>query len=82
MMIQHEHHQPPPTAVEQSAPVAPTDHAAERLYSPRAMAAARAQLMKEHGGMTVWTVRADQLEYRSPRRRRRPGLRGRGLVGS
>jgi copper resistance protein B len=65
MMIQHEHHQPPPTAVEQSAPVAPTDHAAERLYSPQAMAAARAQLMKEHGGMTVWTVRADQLEYRS-----------------
>jgi copper resistance protein B len=63
-VIQHEHHQPTP-AVEQPAPVAPVDHAAERLYSPQAMAAARAQLMKEHGGMTVWTVRADQLEYRA-----------------
>lgn len=46
-------------------PPIPTDRAAERFHSPRAMAAARLQLMKEHGGGTFWTVRADQLEYRS-----------------
>jgi copper resistance protein B len=61
-MIQHEHHQPPAAVV---APAAPGDHAAERIYSREAMAAARAQLMKEHGGGTAWTVRLDQLEYRS-----------------
>lgn len=52
-------------AAEAKPPAIPTDHAAERFYSPGVMAAARAQLMKEHGGATAWTVRADQLEYRS-----------------
>ncbi len=76
-MIQHEHHQPP--AVEQTAPAAPaapTDHAAERFYTPQAMAAARAQLMKEHGGGTAWTLRADELEYRS-----RDGADGQAFEG-
>lgn len=74
---QHEHHQPAadPHAGHQMAgsatpadqakpPPIPTDHAAERFHSPEAMAAARAQLMKEHGGVTSWTVRADVLEHR------------------
>jgi len=56
---------PPAPAAEAKPPPIPTDHAAERFHSPEAMAAARAQLMKEHGGMGVWTVRADTLEYRS-----------------
>jgi len=56
---------PAKPAAEARPPTIPTDHAAERFYTPEAMAAARAQLMKEHGGMTVWTVRADTLEYRS-----------------
>lgn len=63
MMIQHAHH--PPPAMVRPAPAAADDHAAERFYPPQAMAAARAQLMKEHGGASVWTVRADTLEYRA-----------------
>jgi copper resistance protein B len=77
IVLQHEHHQQAPDphaghameamkpAAEAKPPAIPTDHAAERFYSPEAMAAARAQLMKEHGGMSVWTVRADTLEYRA-----------------
>lgn len=76
---QHEHHQAadphaghderamkPAVAPETAKPPpVPVGHAADRLFDPQAMAAARAQLMKEHGGGTFWTVRADQLEYRS-----------------
>jgi copper resistance protein B len=75
MIVQHEHHAPAPDphaghdmgkpAAETKPPAIPTDHAAERFYSRESMAAARAQLMKEHGGGSFWTVRADQLEYRS-----------------
>ena len=74
MIVQHEHHQPAPDphaghdmakpAAEAKPPPIPTDHAAERFYGRDAMAAARAQLMKEHGGGTAWTVRADVLEHR------------------
>lgn len=56
---------PAAPVAETKPPPIPTDHAAERFYSREAMAAARAQLMKEHGGGTAWTVRADVLEYRS-----------------
>lgn len=74
--LQHEHHQAADPhaghdmgsmkpAAEAKPPAIPTEHAADRLFDPKAMAAARAQLMKEHGGGTFWTVRADQLEYRS-----------------
>jgi copper resistance protein B len=91
MMIQHEHHAPAPDphaghdmgkpAAEAKPPAIATDHAAERFYAPEAMAAARAQLMKEHGGGTAWTVRADVLGIPLSQGRRRPGFRGRGLVG-
>jgi copper resistance protein B len=57
-------------------PPIPTDHAAERFYAPAAMAAARAQLMKEHGGARAWTVRLDQLEYRA-----RDGADGQSVEG-
>jgi copper resistance protein B len=61
------HHMPAPAApaAEAKPPPIPTDHAAERFYSPAVMAAARAQLAKEHGGGTAWTVRADVLEHRA-----------------
>ena len=74
-MIQHEHHQPPPAAA-QPAPDAARDHAAERFYPPKIMAAARAQLIEEHGGGTAWTVRADTLEYRA-----RDGADGQAFEG-
>lgn len=92
MMIQHEHHQqqaPDPHAGHDmgamksaaevkppAIPPIPTDHAAERFYAPDAMAAARAQLMKEHGGGSFWTVRADTLEYRA-----RKGADGQAFEG-
>jgi copper resistance protein B len=46
------------------APPAPSDHAAERFYSPEAMAAARAQLALEHGGGAAWKVMLDTAELR------------------
>lgn len=46
------------------APPVPTDHAAERFYSPQAMAAARDQLAVEHGRMSYWKVMAETAEYR------------------
>ncbi|UAL11643.1 copper resistance protein B [Caulobacter segnis] len=52
-------------AAEAAPPPVVTPRAADRLFDPKAMAAARAQLMVEHGGASVWTVRADQLEYRA-----------------
>ena len=74
--VQHAHHQAADPhaghhmggmnpAAEAKPPPVPTDHAADHLFDAKAMAAARAQLMVEHGGASVWTVRADQLEYRS-----------------
>lgn len=83
---QHEHHQQAPhaghdmsamkPAAEAKPPAIPADHAADRFYDPEAMAAARAQLMREHGGGGVWTVRADTLEYRS-----RDGADGQAFEG-
>lgn len=46
------------------APLVPTDRAAERFYSPQAMAAARAQLALEHGGGTAWKVMLSTAEVR------------------
>ena len=47
---------PPPPAL---------DHAADRYFDPSAMAAARAELRKEHGGSTVSMVMANLAEYQS-----------------
>ena len=55
--------------IPRSPPPAPAlDHAADRYYDPTAMAAARDQLRKEHGGATVSMVMANLAEYQS-----RPG---------
>lgn len=45
-------------------PPPPSDHAAERFYSPAAMAAARAQLALEHGGAPAWKVMLSMAERR------------------
>lgn len=47
-------------------PAPPSDHAADRLFSPVAMAAARAQLRREHGGANSSMVMANIAEW-SPR---------------
>ena len=48
-------------------PPAPADHAAERYFSPEAMAAARAQLRTEHGAMPVSKVMANLAEHQARR---------------
>ncbi|WP_309604359.1 copper resistance protein B [Phenylobacterium sp.] len=47
------------------APPAPTDNAADRFYDPAAMAAARAGLRQEHGGMSTSTVMVNLAEYQA-----------------
>jgi copper resistance protein B len=45
-------------------PTPPTDFAAERFYDRQAMAAARAQLAKEHGGGKAWKLMLSTAEVR------------------
>jgi copper resistance protein B len=47
---------PPPPAL---------DHAADRIFDPAAMAAARQQLRQEHGGATISMVMANLAEYQA-----------------
>ncbi len=57
---------PPPVAESPSPPPpVPTDHAAERYYDPVAMADARRQLRREHGGETYSMVMANLAEYQA-----------------
>lgn len=59
---------PPAPLADQAAappPPVPTDHAADRYYDPQAMAAARAQLAKEHGGGTYSMVLLNIGEYQA-----------------
>lgn len=44
-------------------PPPPRDHAADRYYSPDAMAEARRQLAQEHGGATISKVMVNLAEY-------------------
>lgn len=53
-----------PSDTATTPPPPPTDHAAERIYSPAAMAAARAVLAGEHGGASVWKVMLNTAEAR------------------
>jgi copper resistance protein B len=62
-------------------PPPPRDYAADRFYDPAAMAAARAELRKEHGGATLSKLMANLAEYQS-----RPGgggyrWEGEGWIG-
>lgn len=58
------HATPAEPANSQPAPPVAADHAAERFYSPQAMAAARAQLALEHGGGRAWKVMLSTAELR------------------
>jgi len=52
-----------PGVANSEPPPAPSDHAAETLYDPGAMAAARRQLALEHGGGTYSMVMANIAEH-------------------
>jgi copper resistance protein B len=56
---------PPLPDQETSAPAAPTDHLADKVFDPAAMDRARAVLRQEHGGAAVSQVMANLLEYRA-----------------
>lgn len=59
----HSHHAPPSAAAPAAPPPPkPSDHAAERFYDPAQMAAARAQLAREHGGGRAWKVMLSTAE--------------------
>lgn len=60
----HAHHHRPAPAADSESPPRPANHAAERFYPAADMAAARAQLRREHGGMRWSTVRLETGEYR------------------
>ena len=53
-----------PPAGNAPAPPVPSDYAAERYFGREAMAAARAQLAKEHGGGKAWKVMLSTAEVR------------------
>ncbi len=57
------HTMPSPPAGGDASPPVPADHAAERFYTPGAMARAREVLRREHGEMTWTTVILDRAEY-------------------
>jgi copper resistance protein B len=50
---------------DESAPPSPTDHAADRVFDPTAMAEARAQLRREHGGEASSMVMVNLAEYQA-----------------
>jgi copper resistance protein B len=56
---------PPLPDQETSAPAAPTDHLADKVFDPGAMDRARAVLRQEHGGAAVSQVMTNLLEYRA-----------------
>jgi len=65
----------------EAAPEPPTDHAADGVFSPAEMDAARAQLRREHGGARVAALMLNLAEYQV--RSRRDGFRwdGEGWFG-
>ncbi|RAK62489.1 copper resistance protein B [Phenylobacterium kunshanense] len=62
----HAGHGAPPTGPVggEPPPPVPTDHAADQIFSPTAMAAARDQLRREHGEMSWATGMLETAEYR------------------
>ncbi|AYO78578.1 copper resistance protein B [Sphingobium yanoikuyae] len=64
-----------------TAPPVPTDHAADVLYDPAAMARARAAMIAEGGGMTYSQWMLDRLEYRAGKGADGYAWEGEGWVG-
>ncbi len=67
------HRMPMAAETKNTPPPVPTDHAAERFYTPAEMAIAREGLRREHGGMGWSKVMFEIAEYR-------PGARGDGFA--
>ncbi len=66
----HSMHQGPvmaPAREGASPPVPPSDHAADAIFDPAAMARARRALRREAGGMTASMLMFDRLEWRPVR---------------
>ncbi len=69
-------------AIPQGAPPpVPTDHAADALYDPAAMARARAAMIAEGGGMTYSLWMLDRLEYRAGKGADGYAWEGEGWIG-
>ncbi|ATP18232.1 copper resistance protein B [Sphingobium yanoikuyae] len=64
-----------------TAPPVPTDHAADALYDPAAMASARAAMIAEGGGMTYSQWMLDRLEYRAGKGADGYAWEGEGWIG-
>lgn len=64
-----------------TAPPVPTDHAADALYDPAAMARARAAMIAEGGGMTYSQWMLDRLEYRAGKGADGYAWEGEGWIG-
>lgn len=62
-------------------PTVPTDHAADALYDPAAMASARAAMIAEGGGMTYSQWMLDRLEYRAGKGADGYAWEGEGWIG-
>ncbi len=58
------HRMPAPAATGAAPPPVPTDHAAERFYSPEVMAQARGQMRREHGDIRWTKVMVETAELR------------------
>lgn len=68
-------------APQQAAPAVPTDHAADAFYDTAEMAAARAAMLKESGGMTYSQLMLDRLEYRAQKGSDLYAWEGEGWIG-
>lgn len=62
-------------------PAVPTDHAADALHDPAAMARARAAMIAEGGGMTYSQWMLDRLEYRAGKGADGYAWEGEGWIG-
>jgi len=72
---------PPPSGQPVTVPV-PGDHAADSLFSPASMAAARATLAGEHGGGAYWMVLAEQAELRTGKGPDAAAFEGEAWIGN
>jgi len=78
----HAGHVMPAPAAPPVAVTVPGDHAADRLFSPASMAAARATLAGEHGGGAYWMVLAEQAELRTGRGPDAAAFEGEAWIGN
>jgi copper resistance protein B len=78
----HAGHAMPAPAAPAVAVAVPADHAADRLFSPASMAAARATLAGEHGSGAYWMVLAEQAELRTGKGPDAAAFEGEAWIGN